>query len=415
MFDSNNEWIQSIINKAKNVTNSDECRLVLFDHRNDKFHTPYTDADDLLGELKGKIREVIYTKEPDQKEHKGYTYYLFPITTEVGPIGALVFKNEDTTEGFAIVGGSERHAKEAASIIGHILTDNLFNRIGSMGVNPQGYHPRDIESTLPVGEHDCVVMFVDFRSLTLLLNKCDDNDAVYKIVRDFIEIIGAATRTHYGVVNKYMGAGALLLFGVTVDDEVINGNKNISILRAICAAAKIQQRFQKKEEEWYRNLRDIFPKKRFEGVFQDVDIGIGINAQTPRLLTVGDDIRHNYSCFGSDVTLAKCIESICGRKEHRGEGWEDQAEYCSIMFSSTVEFRLNNLQSSSQMIGEIEIELISGPENVQFSRFRETRDLNTFSKIKIDNPDIQPELTQKNTIIEHVPVDNRWKISFLEQ
>lgn len=400
-----NKWIEAIVDRVQEETQSDGAELIIFNHQENEFYPFYSNlSHNIIDKLEGNLREVIYNRDTEQKTIDSTTYNLFPITTEMGPIGVLLFENASTTEGFGIVGALEQTVGQATSIIGKILTDELYDEIGSLGVNSKGNNPEEIDTILPVGEHQCVVMFINFRSLTRLLDICDNKSVIFEIIEDFVEIIGTQARKHHGVVNKYMGASALLLFGVSIDDSIINDDKRISTLRALCTAAKIQERFQRKEPEWYDRLRSEIGKEIFEDVFQDVDIGIGINSQTPRLLTVGEQERYDYSCFGKEVTLAKEIESVSGRKEHKGSGWDEEPGYCSIMFSTIAEHHLSDLVSD--MNGNLNIDIIQGPKEVYFPRFGYSRNLNTFKEIKIKEPAIDPSLEHENTIITHEPTDS---------
>jgi class 3 adenylate cyclase len=415
MIDVDHGWINAILNKAEDKTDSDGCGLILYSHGNDAFSHYSGDIEVSVDDIRGSLRQSVYSRERHDSSIGDFKYTFFPVVTQVGPIGVLVFENhkESLSEGFGLVGRDQQSARDATSIIGKILADSLFDRIGSLSTVTEENNPSGIETPLPVGKHECVVMFVDFRSLTLLLSECNDDRVVYDIIDEFINIIGNATKKHYGVVNKYMGAGALILFGVSIDDQVINDNKNISILRALCAASRIKKRFQSKENEWYDKLRKKFPKKKFEHVFKSVDIGVGINAQRTRLLTVGTSDRYNYSCFGENVAFAKSIESISGREEHKGEGWNDKPGYCSILFSTLVEFRLNNLTTSSVLNSCLDIDIIDDPQEVDFDRLSGMREVKTFKKIEIGQSKsiVEPQLNYQNSIVSHEFDDGRWKVS----
>jgi class 3 adenylate cyclase len=395
-------WCETVLERAKKEIEAKEACLVLYNRRSDELNPKFGDIDnEVITQLEADSRRAIYEKEIRHEEVDGGTYHLIPISTRVGCIGVLIFQTTPGAEELHMQGPDETTAREAASIVGKVMIDDLFDRYGSIG-HKNHFEQSAPEMILPYGNHNCIVVFVDLRSLSRLLDSANDRMKVYEMIEEFIGTISNQTRRHYGVVNKYIGAGALLLFNLTVDDNAINQYRNIAALRALCAAAAIQSRFQEIEQEYRDALFETEAGRKVRTVFRDIDIGVGMNAEQPYLYTIGTADRYDYSCFGSAVSLAKSIESVSGRSENRGVEW-DKPGYCSILFADSVELQLRNLATSDRLKDEIEIDFVDGPQDVTFDRFANGYDLQTFKRIQIGDPDFEPKLPFSDTTIYHEP------------
>lgn len=412
-------WCKAVLDQAKEEVGAERAQLVLFNRQSASFTSKYGDIDEeTISRLEATSKRAIYDNDSKRKRLGDDIYRLFPISTRVGCIGVLIFQTTLGPEGLDLQRKHETSAQEAASIVGKIMIDDLFDKLGPMG---QDIHHKESasENFLPHGYHSCVLVFVDLRSLSRLLGSANERPKVYEMIKEFNQAISNQTQRHYGVVNKYIGAGALLLFNLTVDDDVINEYRNIAALRALCAAAAIQERFQEIEQDYREILFETMSAREAKKIFKDIDIGVGMNADQPYLYPIGTADRFDYSCFGSAVSLAKSIESISGRPHAQDTNW-DQPGYCSIMFSASVESQLRNLAGSEQFGEEIDIEFIQGPKDVTFDRFPNGYDLQTFARIRIDEPNIEPKLPKRirNSIIYHEPeIDSingndyeRWEI-----
>lgn len=397
-------WCKAILDQAREEIGAERAQLVLFNRQSASLIREYGDVDEgIISRLEAPSKRAIYDNEKKRERLDGDTYQLFPIPTRVGCIGVLIFQTTPGPEGLHLQGGDETSAREAASIVGKVMIDDVFDKYGPPGQNNH-LDQSTSRMVVPYGNHNCVVVFVDLRSLSRLLRSANDRPKVYQMIEKFNGAISNQARRHYGVVNKYIGAGALLLFNLTVDDAAINDYRNIAALRALCATAAIQERFQGIEQEYREVLFETMSAREAKGVFRDIDIGVGMNAEQPYLYPMGTANRYDYSCFGSAVSLAKSIESVSGRPQVPNVDW-DEPGYCSIMFADSVESQLRNLAESEQVGDEINIEFVDCPRDVTFDRFPHGYDLQTFARIKIGEPDIEPKLPERirNSIIHHKP------------
>jgi len=142
-------------------------------------------------------------------------------------------------------------------------------------------------------ELDATVMFVDLRDFTPL---CEDMaaDASLKLLNEYLGEIGAAVEAHGGVVDKYLGDGAMAVFGapVTRPDDA---------QRAVEAALDIRDRVAR--------LRERLLARRLPAP----DVGIGVNTARVVAGNIGTPSRLNYTVLGDGVNLAARLEDLTKR------------------------------------------------------------------------------------------------------
>ncbi|WMS43222.1 adenylate/guanylate cyclase domain-containing protein [Acuticoccus sp. MNP-M23] len=133
------------------------------------------------------------------------------------------------------------------------------------------------------------VMFVDIRGFTARAETMAP-DAVRRFLSDFRAHIAAAADAHEGVIDKFIGDGALVVFGVPkprADDPA----RAASAARQILAAM----------HTWSQSLEKTG--------LPPVEIGIGLHTGEAFVGTVGDDARLEFTVIGDVVNVAARLES----------------------------------------------------------------------------------------------------------
>lgn len=140
---------------------------------------------------------------------------------------------------------------------------------------------------------DCVVMFVDMRGSTALAQSTDPH-RVAAVVGRFRELVLPVVETHGGVVEKFIGDGALVVFGVpreAPDDAV----------RALACAREIAAR----GAEWEAEGEDGVP------------VVVGVHAGPCFCGVVGDEERMEFTVLGDPVNVASRLEAMAKSGGHR--------------------------------------------------------------------------------------------------
>lgn len=125
------------------------------------------------------------------------------------------------------------------------------------------------------------ILFVDIRNSTHMAEGLDPK-AVTKLIRSFRSIVQRAARAHGGVIDKFVGDGAMLVFGVphpSGDDAARSLNCAREILRLI--------------DE--RNA-SVEAADRFS-------VGIGVHRGKVYCGIVGDDERREFTVIGDAVDV----------------------------------------------------------------------------------------------------------------
>ncbi|MCJ7996187.1 adenylate/guanylate cyclase domain-containing protein [Rhizobium cremeum] len=130
------------------------------------------------------------------------------------------------------------------------------------------------------------ILFVDIRNSTQIAEGLDPK-ALSKLIRSFRSIVQRASQANGGVIDKFIGDGAMLLFGVpdpSEDDAARSLNCARDILRLI--------------DERNGSVDDAV---RFT-------VGIGVHIGKVYCGIVGDDARREFTVIGDAVNVASRIE-----------------------------------------------------------------------------------------------------------
>ncbi len=142
-------------------------------------------------------------------------------------------------------------------------------------------------------EREVSVMFADIRNFTALCEELTPQQSLL-MLNEFLTAISEIVETHGGVVDKYMGDGAMAIFGapVTRPDDT---------QRAVDCALEIRRR-----------IEGLGPALAARGL-PHPDIGIGLNTSTVIAGNIGSPSRLNYTVLGDGVNLASRLEGLTKR------------------------------------------------------------------------------------------------------
>ena len=168
----------------------------------------------------------------------------------------------------------------------------LFSRYVSPEVAKEIWRRRD-QVILSGEERVATVVFSDIRSFTASTTGKPSQEVLEWLngyLTDMEEVISAES----GFLNKFIGDGLMILFGVPISDGVKQDAR-----KAVLAAHGMLQRVDELNRRNYG--RNIFPPLK---------IGIGIHTGRLTCGNVGSRKRLEYSVIGETVNLASRLESL---------------------------------------------------------------------------------------------------------
>ncbi len=151
--------------------------------------------------------------------------------------------------------------------------------------------------TLRMGEErELAILFVDIRGFTAISNALGPRETA-DFLRDFRAIVTQSVILNDGVVDKFIGDGALTVFGLHSD-----------IKQACIDAANTAQQLMTSLSNWNQ--------KRAEQEKEAISIVIGFHAGPAIVGAIGDDQRLEFTVIGNTVNLAARLEEVAKEK-----GW----------------------------------------------------------------------------------------------
>ncbi len=156
---------------------------------------------------------------------------------------------------------------------------------------------------------DLTVLFADIRNFTRLVQRLDLR-TLRSFLNDFFNLFTMTVYEHRGTLDKFIGDGALVIFGAPVaqenpaDQAVITGRE---ILKGFTS---LRQRYQKHND-----------------VFGDIGLGIGISCGEMFIGNLGSEKRFDYTVIGAGVNIAQRLASL--------------TEADSVQFTSDINARLS--------------------------------------------------------------------------
>lgn len=139
-------------------------------------------------------------------------------------------------------------------------------------------------------EREVTIMFCDIRSFTPFAERSLPYDVIH-ILNRYFETIGAIIDRHGGYIDKYMGDGIMVIFGLDRTVEGDHARQAVSAARNIALALP----------EFNRYL-----SSHFNHSFR---IGIGVHTGTVILGSLGYHKKKEYTALGDTVNTAARIEA----------------------------------------------------------------------------------------------------------
>jgi adenylate cyclase len=203
----------------------------------------------------------------------------------------------------------------------------LFGRYVSPEVAREIWERRE-EIVLSGQERTATVLFSDIRNFTAMTAEKPSAD-VLAWLNEYFTAMSKIIQEHGGFLNKFIGDGMLVVFGVPLSDGVEN-----DACQAVQAAIEMVQRARA------LNLRlgDGHPK---------IEIGVGIHTGPLTAGNVGARDRLEYSVIGETVNLASRLEALT--KEFKSP---------IVLSPQTHEFVRGRMQTSA--LGEAAVRGFSG-------------------------------------------------------
>ncbi len=134
------------------------------------------------------------------------------------------------------------------------------------------------------------VLFVDIRNFTHFAENNSPSE-VTNLLNEYFSTIEPVIAKHHGIINKYLGDGALAVFGEPVKTE------NHALNAVLCAFEILEK---------VKILKEKFISEGRPGI----DVGIGINSGEVFAGNIGTEERLEYTVIGDNVNLAYRIEAL---------------------------------------------------------------------------------------------------------
>ena len=137
---------------------------------------------------------------------------------------------------------------------------------------------------------EVAAMFVDIRGFTKISSEFSAEKTL-DLLNRFYGLLNKVVTSHGGIVDKYLGDGALIIWGYHDNFE----STNIVVKAALELISKLEVLNESLEIESLERL----------------NIGIGINQGKAICGNVGCDERLEYTCVGTDINKAARLEALC--------------------------------------------------------------------------------------------------------
>lgn len=147
----------------------------------------------------------------------------------------------------------------------------------------------DAMQRLRAGKHATLaIMFIDIRNFTHMAEQMSP-EAASQLLGDYRSNILDIVESHSGMVDKFIGDGALVLFGLSQSSQTAAN-------QSVVAAIELLERLEK----W--NLRRATRRKPM------IEIGIGLHMGSVVVGAIGDERRLEFTVIGDEVNVAARVE-----------------------------------------------------------------------------------------------------------
>ena len=168
----------------------------------------------------------------------------------------------------------------------------LFSRYVSPEVAQQIWERRE-EVVLAGEQRIATVLFSDIRNFTSL-TEGKNSHRVLDWLNEYLTEMDEVIRAHRGFLNKFMGDGLMVLFGVPLSD---------GLEADACNALHTARHMLEKVKNLNRSHQN-------DPAFPTLKIGIGIHTGTLTCGNIGSRNRVEYSVIGETVNLASRLEGL---------------------------------------------------------------------------------------------------------
>jgi len=148
----------------------------------------------------------------------------------------------------------------------------------------------NIEALRQGEERDVAVLFADIRGFTAMSEKIGARESAEFLGR-YRSLVTDAAVSNSGIVDKFVGDGAFVVFGVHSDIGQASHD-------AVEAASKLQAAIESWNEG--REARGL----------EDVKVAIAVHAGPAIIGAIGDDRRLEFTAIGNTINLASRLEQI---------------------------------------------------------------------------------------------------------
>jgi|GEM_PF-2723909 len=170
-------------------------------------------------------------------------------------------------------------------------------------------------------------VFTDIRGFSTVAHDVKDQSQLVlePFLKRLYQMIVKRTHEHSGIVDKFMGDGAMLLFGALGES---NGAEEAPhAFDALKAAIAIRS-------DWRELFKDFSTKAKKAGArpayINKLDLGIGIHTAEVLIGVIKTEERDQFTAIGHGINKAKRFESFAGRRI-------GDDRWGSILLSSTTE------------------------------------------------------------------------------
>lgn len=226
----------------------------------------------------------------------------FPIVSKGKVLGVLnISETRDGTEFheadiemLSIITSQSMMALENVRFIREREENSRIRALLEQYVSPEVSHllMERNQDLLEVGSvQELTVLFADIRNFTFLVQHLPP-EHLRLFLNSFFELFAQIVFSCQGMLDKFMGDAALVIFGAPVKTEK-------PCFAAVTAAKRIMHGFEK--------LRLFWVEK--DNIFEKVGLGIGISRGPMFLGNVGSAKRLDYTVIGTDVNIAQRLAS----------------------------------------------------------------------------------------------------------
>lgn len=307
--------IREILELAKQRINAGYGDVFLFDRDEKEFYSLFESGLEQKLDKQEVLETVVYKREPIMPK----TILVHPICSEIGCIGILAFENtENMLEKLYYTSAEVSYINDYSYLIGRVIINNVIGAI-----NDKVLSSSKTNSLLPYGNHNCVSLFINLRNLSVLLNNKDKKVQMQMqhYLDDFFSLLQEVSYKHFGIINKYLGGGALILFNIMIYEGMEQAG-----LRAICSALTIIEEY-KEIKDFYYDIADNV----------ELELGIGIDGGDAFFTMRSGNDCYDYTCIGKNINISKKIEEFAGRDtighNYTETKYRYALGYCSLLLT----------------------------------------------------------------------------------